>query len=302
MKNKNIIFTPKSSLFLTGRLINFIVSALFLLNAFNSYAQNDLLKHEVTGIYRYFWQEMDGYDIWIVDGQKVRQEIFNEFVYGGNPQRYTFVPENEIWIDNAISCEEFTLTLDHELNECHLMKTFGMSYYDAHDSSLARELQMRRKMNEQNLLHEAELKPVSPIDYDSTKEIHDIADKIKLKNVYRQYYTIREGISIWIVDGAVVRRDIYPDFGFSGNDMAYHFIPFKEIWIDSQVSCEELEYSITLELAEREFMKKGIEYDSAYTEALKSSDDLRKKNEELISKHQPVKVVQPLYRDIGIKK
>ena len=61
----------------------------------------------------------------------------------------------------------------------------------------------------------------------------------------------REGISIWIVDGYLVRKNIYPDFGFSGNDLSCHFIPQKEIWIDGQVTCEETEYSIANELMER---------------------------------------------------
>ena len=49
-------------------------------------------------------------------------------------------------------------------------------------------------------------------------------------------------------------------------------------------------------------MKKGFKYDSAYTEAFKSSDELRMKNEELIIKHPSVKVIYPLYRDYGTGK
>jgi hypothetical protein len=85
----------------------------------------------------------------------------------------------------------------------------------------------------------------------------------------------REGIDIWIVDGYMVRKNIYPDFGFSGNDKSYHFIPPKEIWIDGQVSCEETEYSISTELKERKLIESGKSYDDAYSDAIDITDKLR---------------------------
>ena len=79
---------------------------------------------KVEGVYRYYMGKEQNYDIWIVDGNKVRLKIFSSFLYGGNEQRYPFNPKGEIWIDNAISCEEYFLTLAHELNERHLMAKF----------------------------------------------------------------------------------------------------------------------------------------------------------------------------------
>jgi hypothetical protein len=241
--------------------------------------------------------EKDGFKIWIVDGAVIRKNIFNEFIYGGNDRRYTFVPEGEIWIDNSVSSEEYNTTLAHEINERNLMLRNGMSYFDAHDSSLAIELIMRRNFAEVCSKHEAGLKPVSPTDFDSTQEIEDIPDKIKINNVYRIPYSERSGIKIWIVDGYTVRRDIYPDFGFSGNDMAYHFIPPNEIWIDGEVSCEETEYSIALEMTERVLMASGKTYDEAYLEAVKVTVNMRKENEKKANEHPPLKIIKPLYRD-----
>jgi hypothetical protein len=78
----------------------------------------------------------------------------------------------------------------------------------------------------------------------------------------------------------MVRKNIYPDFGFSGNDKSYHFIPPKEIWIDGQVSCDETDYSISTELKERELMETGKSYDDAYSDAiditLKRREDMMK--------------------------
>ena len=226
---------------------------------------------KVDGVYRYYMGKVQNYDIWIVDGNQVRLKIFSSFLYGGNEQRYPFNPKGEIWIDNAISCEEYYLTLTHELNERHLMAKFGWKYITAHDSSLSLELIIRHSNEEFCRKHEASLKKVSVKDYSNVKEIKEIPDSIKIQNIYRVPVGVRDGVSIWIVDGYMVRKNIYPDFGFSGNDLSYHFIPDKEIWIDGQVSCDETEYSIATELKERKLLENGKSYDDAYSDAIDST-------------------------------
>ncbi len=264
----------------------------------NSQGNSDSSKG-LSGIYRYYWGEKDKFKVWIVDGAAIRMQIFNEFIYGGNSERYPFIPENEIWIDNSISSEEFETTLAHETNERNLMAKFGMTYFDAHDSSLTLEVVMRRSFLKQSREHESKIPKVSPTDFDSTQQIDDLPEMMKIQNIYRIPIGERNGIKVWIVDGYAVRRDIYPDFGFSGNGLAYHFIQPDEIWIDGSVTCEETEYSIALEMKERELMAKGLSYDSSYTEAVKVSDKMRIDNLAFIKNHSPVKLVFPPYRDTG---
>ena len=198
----------------------------------------------------------------------MRQKIYPEFLYGGNEQRYLFNPRHEIWIDNSISVEEYRYTIAHELNERHLMATLGNTYSEARDSSLRLERKMRLADLESANKHEAELPKVAPYDCDRIKEIPELGDSIKLKGIYLQLYSVRQGISIWIVNGSNVRRDIYPDFGFSGNDLAYYFILKNEIWIDAQISCEETEFSILCETTERKYLESGKGYDFAYEKGL----------------------------------
>jgi hypothetical protein len=229
--------------------------------------------------------KVQNHDIWIIDGNLVRLKIFSSFLYGGNEQRYPFNPKGEIWIDNAISCEEYYLTLAHELNERHLMAKFGWKYITAHDSSLSLEQKIRHSNAEICRAHEASLKKVSVTDYSNTKEIKGIPDSIQIQNIYRVPLDIREGIAIWIVDGYMVRKNIYPDFGFSGNDLSYHFIPPGEIWIDGQVSCEETEYSIATEMNERILIAKGKFYDDAYGDAIDITLKLREDMVKLSRSH-----------------
>jgi hypothetical protein len=98
----------------TMRKIIFLFSISMILTSCHS-------LNKVDGVYRYLMGKTNNYDVWIVDGNQVRVKIFSSFLYGGNEQRYPFNPKGEIWIDNAISCEEYYLTLAHELNERHLM-------------------------------------------------------------------------------------------------------------------------------------------------------------------------------------
>jgi len=253
----------------------------------------------IKGVYRLINEIKDGYKICIVDGPLIRQNIYPEFLYGGNEQRYLFNPKGEIWIDNSISVEEYRYTVAHELNERHLMAKFGYTYSSAHDSSL----KIERKMRLADLLltkeHEEALPKVSPYDCDSIKEISELSDSIKLHNIYLQLYSVKDGISIWIVNGSNIRRDIYPDFGLSGNDMVYHFIPQNEIWIDAQISCEETEFSITCELKERELMAEGKGYDYAYEKALDKESKLRESKVKEAKRIHAVIVPKVLDRDKG---
>ena len=257
-------------------------------------------KNNLDGVYRCYCGNRNGYDIWIVDGYKVRQSVYSSFLYGGNEQRYIFNPKGEIWVDHALSCEEYELTVAHELNERHLMAKYGWTYNRSHDSSLAIEVVMRKKFNSVCRAHESILPVLSVRDYSDAKEIMEGPDSVRLENIYRIPLGVRDGIGIWIVDGYHIRATIYPDFGFSGNDMNYRFIPKNEIWIDGQISCEETEYCIATELLERSLRAKGMSYSDAYQKAIDYCSDLRNKMEEKIRQHPPFLVPDSLTRDAGV--
>jgi hypothetical protein len=254
---------------------------------------------KIQNVYRVSLGEQAGKKVWIVDGLVIRRDIFGEFLYGGNPQRYPWIPKNEIWIDHAISAEEFKYTLMHELHERDLMAKKGMSYADAHDSSLAVERNLRLYDFRNARIHESKLPKVKPVDCEGIKEIASLPDSILLRQIYRQFITSRDSINVWIVDGATVRRDIFPDFGLSGNDLAYHFIPKNEIWVDGQISCEETRFSIIAESVERQLMAKGMGYDEAYTTALNTTLQYRMKELNSAKQQRPVIISKDFVRDVG---
>jgi hypothetical protein len=180
------------------------------------------------------------------------------------------------------------------------MAKFGWTYQAAHDSSLRLEQVIRRRNEEECRSHESSLGKVSVLDSYNIKEIKSLPDSIFLQNIYRIPEGNRDGITIWVVDGYLVRKNIYPDFGFSGNDLAYHFIPKNEIWIDGQVSCEETEYSIALEMSERKEMTQGKSYSDAYEDAVEQSRLSRLEMDKRLKSHAPVFLPDSLERDSGV--
>lgn len=75
--------------------------------------------------------------VWVVNGELVRDLLFVEFTEGGHDKVYSFVPKNEIWIDDDVSKKEIKYILLHEMHERNLMCK-GWSYdgkKSAHKSS-----------------------------------------------------------------------------------------------------------------------------------------------------------------------
>ena len=106
---------------------------------------------DLEGIYRLRIGKRKGLEVWIVDGAKVRRELYTDFLFGGNDQRYKFIPEDEIWIDNSISVEELEFTIIHEITEREFMKQ-GMSYAKAHE--LANQEELRARINKTESIDE----------------------------------------------------------------------------------------------------------------------------------------------------
>ncbi len=99
----------------------------------------------------------DKLQVWVVDGELVRGRYYVDFTQGGHDKVYKFVPEGEVWVDNAISQKERKFILLHEIHERNLMKK-GMKYDPAHQSSSAIENYARHNRRKIDSLLAKELK------------------------------------------------------------------------------------------------------------------------------------------------
>lgn len=82
--------------------------------------------------------------IWVVNGELVRDMFFIDFTEGGHHFVYDFVPYNEVWLDNDLTPKEREFVLLHELHERYLMFK-GWTYNHAHNSSSRIEYLCRHK-------------------------------------------------------------------------------------------------------------------------------------------------------------
>ncbi len=82
--------------------------------------------------------------VWIVNGELVRDMYFIDFTEGGHHFVYDFVPYNEVWLDDDLLPAEREFVLVHELHERYLMFK-GWDYNRAHNSSSYIEYRCRRR-------------------------------------------------------------------------------------------------------------------------------------------------------------
>jgi hypothetical protein len=82
---------------------------------------------------------------WFVDGAWLRKWVDIDFTQGGNPGRYSYVPEGEIWVDNSVSPEDVIPTMIHELVECRHMRA-GEGYDEAHERASRVEIIVRQQI------------------------------------------------------------------------------------------------------------------------------------------------------------
>ena len=104
------------------------------------------------GVHEKLLGTIGAYKVWIVDGTIVRDNLYIDFVQGGNPGRYRFIPENELWLEKEFRAEDTYATMIHEYVECFYMRQMGMSYSMAHDEAADIEKKFRDAVSEKKAI------------------------------------------------------------------------------------------------------------------------------------------------------
>jgi hypothetical protein len=107
---------------------------------------------DASAVHERLWKKLEnGTTIWVVNGRLVRSVFDIDFTAGGHDHVYEFVPQGEVWIDDAIEEAERGFVLLHELHERNRMAA-GMPYSQAHAESSRLEYHCRHHPAE---LHDA---------------------------------------------------------------------------------------------------------------------------------------------------
>lgn len=191
------------------------------------------------------------FQIWIVDGEYIRGSIDEEFTNFGQHYRYPYIPEKEFWIDREAEHNELPFFIDHLLVEYSLMAK-GMPYNQAIVEADKAERKERRRAGDYKAVdHKGAPLPDPSV-------VHEELWK-KLEN----------GVSVWIVNGRLVRSLFDIDFTAGGHDHVYEFVPDDEVWIDDAIMENERGFVLVHELHERNQMAKGMSYNQAHAESSK---------------------------------
>jgi hypothetical protein len=188
--------------------------------------------------------------IWVVDGTYVRTHLDEEFTNYGQHLVFDCIPEHEFWLDKEASEDEQKFFIDHLLVEHRLMAK-GVPYDDALEAADKIEMNERKKAGDVRKLTRGKNLP------DGSK-VH-----------VRLWKKLESELSVWIVDGRLVRSVFDDDFTEGGHDYVYEFVPQNEVWIDNDLEEVERPYVLLHELHERNLMAKGWPYSKAHEDSSK---------------------------------
>ena len=204
--------------------------------------------------------------VWIVDGAYIRSHVDEEFVNFGQHYRYTYIPINELWLDREAEHDERRFFIDHLLVEHRLMAA-GMPYQQALPKADQAERRERRRSGDMSsMTNHGQNLP-------DGKDVHE-----------RLWQKLKTGISVYIVNGRLVRSVFDIDFTEGGHDYVYEFVPENEVWIDDAIVEAERGYVLLHELHERNRMAKGVPYDTAHAESSRLEYHCRHHPDELHDK------------------
>ena len=201
--------------------------------------------------------------VWIVDGVYIRGHVDEEFTNFGQHYRYSYIPVDELWIDREAAHDERRFFIDHLLVERRLMEK-GMPYDKALEEGDREERKERRRAGDvEKLTRKGSKLPEG-------RDVHE-----------RLWKKLENGVSVWIVNGRLVRSVFDIDYTAGGHDYVYEFVPQNEVWIDDAIEEEERPFVLLHELHERNRMAAGWPYSKAHAESSKIEYHCRHHPDEL---------------------
>lgn len=114
-------------------------------------------QFKLKGSWKQFLRRQDGFKIYAVDGEWVRNNLHINFGHGGHGFVHEFIPLNEIWVvthhfegcdckkrkeKQKVSKRFFDSTVIHEITELKQMKK-GLIFYRAHQKAIKAELKSK---------------------------------------------------------------------------------------------------------------------------------------------------------------
>jgi hypothetical protein len=212
-----------------------------------------ILPPDVSGKpYLRQYGRVESFDVWVVNGQYVRENLDEEFTNFGQHFRFRFIPAREFWLDQENTPGEDRFFIQHLLVEHRLMSQ-GMGYDQALERADGVEKLERAKTG-------------------STWEGEELLRSGRMPELLSRIHRQRldeygNEVKVWVVSGEMVRSLLFIDFTEGGHDKVYQFIPDKEVWIDDDVMPGERGFILLHEMHERYLMSRGWNYSRAHKDS-----------------------------------
>ena len=247
---------------LAPAILRLVLAAVVLLGGCDAGPGARVLPPSVPGKpYLRMSGRVQGFDVWVVNGQHVRENLDEEFTNFGQHFEFRFIPAGEFWLDEENAPGEAQFFLDHLLVENRLMAR-GVAYDTA--------LEEADKAEKAERLATAKAREAYAL----------LAAREMPRLVARVHKKLLEdwsaGVQVWVVDGELVRDVLFIDFTEGGHDKVYDFIPPKEVWIDDDVRPEERRFILLHELYERRLMSGGWAYGNAHRDSSRLESHYRR--------------------------
>jgi len=118
----------------------------------------------------------------------------------------------------------------------------------------------------------------------------------------------KDGIEVWLIDSQIAAQRYDPKWAGVGSSkwigshhFVFEYVPLNEVWVSDQVPVEGRSKVITHEVTERALMEKGMAYNLAHIEALKTEGNISEaelKERQYISPEEVITTFTRLYPKI----
>ena len=101
------------------------------------------------------------------------------------------------------------------------------------------------------------------------------------KNIYVKKINTAGDSAVWLVDGALIRKEINENFVKSADNNQFNFVPKNELWIDEDLDPKEYRYFIDRFIYEQGLMDSGKNYATANKKADEFEKEERRNSPEV---------------------
>ena len=206
----------------------------------------------------------DGYDFYSVNGYAVRDIAQPDEEFGCFATRDAFpklIPKGEVWLAEQTIDKEGLFFIANALTQLK-EQARGVPEERAYTEGINVERMLRERLNHLKFRGAGPQKRVP-------EEIY-----------VRTYATLPDKdatVTVWIVDGNVVRTLYKTDYTEGGHGYVYPWVPNDEIWIEESLDPRELPYVVAHEFLEHRLMRDAkLDYDTAHEICSKVEFQLRK--------------------------